>query len=252
MYNVPEQLIATNKEALESFISFAGILFVGTEKMIDLNLKTAKAAFADSAKTVKALSGIKDVQELTDIQSTFVQPAADKFAAYGRGVYGVATETQADLTKFFEERIGDTEQELRDRAGQGREERPRRFRCGRSRCEVRSRRRQPGLRRVLEGQPPGRGSDRSDRDRSDQHQRRQEKGRVSQHPSRQKAPGEIRGPFCFGNPAAGRCPIKSAPVPVTPLPSSHAPYRPSDLESPRQACARFTRCTHPRPVRRGP
>src|SRR5215475_594370 len=99
MYNVPEQLIAANKEALESVISLAGILFVGTEKLIDLNLKTSKAAFADSAKTLKALAGVKDVQELNDVQSTFVQPAADKFAAYGRSVYAVASETQADLTK---------------------------------------------------------------------------------------------------------------------------------------------------------
>jgi len=107
MYTVPEQLIAANKENLESFISLAGIMFVGTEKLIDLNVKTAKAAFADAAKTAKSLSGAKDVQELTDVQTTFVQPAADKFAAYGRGVYAVASETQADLTKFFEERIAE-------------------------------------------------------------------------------------------------------------------------------------------------
>jgi phasin family protein len=107
MYNVPEQLIAANKEALESVISLAGILFVGTEKLIDLNLKTSKAAFADSAKSLKALAGVKDVQELNDVQSTFVQPAADKFAAYGRSVYAVASETQADLTKFFEERFSE-------------------------------------------------------------------------------------------------------------------------------------------------
>jgi phasin family protein len=107
MYNVPEQLIAANKEALESFISFAGIMFVGTEKLIDLNLKTSKAAFADSAKSLKALASIKDVQELSDVQATFAQPVADKFAAYGRSVYAVASETQADLTKFFEERFAE-------------------------------------------------------------------------------------------------------------------------------------------------
>ena len=107
MYNVSEQLIASNKETLETFISFAGIMFVGAEKLIDLNLKATKAAFSDSAKSVKALSGVKDAQELTDIQGTFVQPAADKISAYSRGVYSVATETQADLTKFFEDRISD-------------------------------------------------------------------------------------------------------------------------------------------------
>jgi phasin family protein len=107
MYNVPEQLIAANKEALESVISLAGILFVGTEKLIDLNLKTSKAAFADAAKALKSVAGAKDVQEFTDVQTTFVQPAADKFVAYGRSAYAVASETQADLTKFFEERFAE-------------------------------------------------------------------------------------------------------------------------------------------------
>jgi phasin family protein len=107
MYNVPEQLIAANKEHLESLVGLAGILFVGAEKLIDLNVKTAKAAFADAAKTARSLTGAKDVQELTDVQSTFVQPAADKFAAYGRGLFAVASETQSDLTRFFEERIAE-------------------------------------------------------------------------------------------------------------------------------------------------
>ncbi len=107
MYNVPEQLSAANKEHLEAFISLAGILFIGAEKLIDLNVKTAKANFADAAKSAKALTGLKDVQEFTDIQSTFVQPAADKVAAYGRGIYAVASETQADLAKFFEERMAE-------------------------------------------------------------------------------------------------------------------------------------------------
>lgn len=107
MYTVPEQLIAANKEILESSLSFAGILFVGGEKLVDLNVKTAKAALADGAKTVKSLAGAKDVQEFTDIHATFVQPAADKALAYGRGVYAVVSETQADLTKFFEERFAE-------------------------------------------------------------------------------------------------------------------------------------------------
>jgi phasin family protein len=107
MYNVPEQLIAANKQYLESVIGLAGILFVGAEKLIDLNVKTAKANFADAAKSATALTGLKDVQEFSDIQGTFVQPAADKLAAYGRGIYAVASETQSDLAKFFEARLAE-------------------------------------------------------------------------------------------------------------------------------------------------
>lgn len=112
MYNVPEQLIAANKENLETFISFAGIVFVGTEKLIELQVKTAKSAFADAAKSAKAFSSVKDVQELTEIQNSFVQPAGDKFSAFGRGAYAIATETQADLTKFFEERVSELNKNL--------------------------------------------------------------------------------------------------------------------------------------------
>jgi len=112
MYNVPEQLIASNKETLETAIAFAGILFVGTEKLIDLNLKTAKAAFADAAKTSKSLTSVKDVQEFSEVQTSYLQPAGDKAAAYGRGVYAIASETQADLTKFFEERLAEFNKNL--------------------------------------------------------------------------------------------------------------------------------------------
>ena len=108
MSTVPQQLAVTSKESLESVIAFAGITAAGAEKLIELQLRTAKNAFADVVKNAKALSAVKDVQELTEIQASIAQPLADKFAAYGRSVYAVIAETQAELNKFFEERIAET------------------------------------------------------------------------------------------------------------------------------------------------
>jgi phasin family protein len=108
MHNVPEQLVATNKENLETVIAFAGITAAGAEKLIELQLRTAKNVFADAVKNAKALAGVKDVQELTEIQTSIAQPVADKVATYGRSVYAVIAETQAELNKFFEERIAET------------------------------------------------------------------------------------------------------------------------------------------------
>jgi phasin family protein len=107
MYNVPEQLIATNKENLETVLEFAGITAAGAEKLVDLQLKTAKAAFAEAVKSVKAVAAAKDVQELTDIQTSITQPAAEKTLAYARSVYAVVAETQAELSKFFEDRVAE-------------------------------------------------------------------------------------------------------------------------------------------------
>ncbi|MFO0518419.1 MAG: phasin family protein, partial [Betaproteobacteria bacterium] len=48
MYQTPEQLIALNKANLEVAMKFAGVAIEGAEKVIDLQLKAAKTAFADS------------------------------------------------------------------------------------------------------------------------------------------------------------------------------------------------------------
>jgi len=108
MNNVPEHLVATNKENLETAIAFAGITAAGAEKLIELQLRTAKNVFADAVKNAKALVAVKDVQELTEIQASIAQPLADKMTNYGRSVYAVIAETQAELNKFFEARIAET------------------------------------------------------------------------------------------------------------------------------------------------
>ena len=46
MYQTPEQLIAMNKANLEATMRFAGVAIEGAERMMDLQLKAAKAAFA--------------------------------------------------------------------------------------------------------------------------------------------------------------------------------------------------------------
>jgi phasin family protein len=112
MYNVPEQLLATNKENLETFVEFASIAAAGTEKLLDLQMKIAKAVFADTVKHAKSVVAAKDVQELTEIQTSTVQPSAEKAAAYGRSIYSVVAETQAELSKFFEVRLADVNKNL--------------------------------------------------------------------------------------------------------------------------------------------
>ena len=108
MNNVPEHLVATNKENLETAIAFAGITAAGAEKLVELQLRSAKNFFADAAKNANALVAVKDVQELSEIQAAIAQPLADKITSYGRSVYAVIAETQAELNKLFEARIAET------------------------------------------------------------------------------------------------------------------------------------------------
>ena len=112
MYNVPEQLLTTNKENLETFVEFAAIAAAGAEKLLDAQMKIAKAVFADSANHAKTVVAAKDVQELTEIHTSSVQPSTEKAAAYGRSIYSVMAETQTELNKFFEVRFADANKSM--------------------------------------------------------------------------------------------------------------------------------------------
>jgi phasin family protein len=112
MYNVPEQLLATNKESLETFIEFAGIAAAGTEKLLDLQVKIVKSVFTDAVKHARTVVAAKDVQELTELQTSSVQPNAEKAANYGRSIYSVVAETQSEMSKFFETRFADMNKNL--------------------------------------------------------------------------------------------------------------------------------------------
>lgn len=101
MINV-EQITAANKTNLDNLFGLSHKAFAGVEKIVELNLTAGRAALAESAAHAKAVMGVKDAQELVALQTSFVQPLAEKTAAYSRHLYDIAQGTSADLTKGFE------------------------------------------------------------------------------------------------------------------------------------------------------
>ncbi len=105
MYQAPEQLTALNKANLEIAKRFAGVAMEGAERMLDLQLKAAKSAFADSVETAKVLASVKDIQQFAALKDELAQPAIEKATAYAKSVYDVAAATQAEYSKLFEEQV---------------------------------------------------------------------------------------------------------------------------------------------------
>jgi phasin family protein len=105
MFTVPEQVLSTHKENLETVLAFAGVTAVAAEKFLDLNLKTAKSAFGDAVKSTKAVLEVKDPQELSSLSGAWAQPAAEKYAAYLKSAYSLMTETQAELARLFDGKL---------------------------------------------------------------------------------------------------------------------------------------------------
>jgi len=102
-----EQFAAANKAAVDSLLSVANTALASAERIANLNLETARAAFEDSAANTKALLGAKDVQEALSIQASLAQPNIDKAVAYGRSVAEISTQTQEELAKLVEAQFGD-------------------------------------------------------------------------------------------------------------------------------------------------
>lgn len=107
MYQAPEQLMAWNKSNLEAAVRFAGIALEGAERMLEVQLKAAKSAFADGVQQAKMLADVKDPQEFAQLKNTLVQPSLEKATSYVKSVYDVAAATQSEINKLVEEQVSE-------------------------------------------------------------------------------------------------------------------------------------------------
>ncbi|RMX08884.1 phasin family protein [Corticibacter populi] len=100
----PEQILAAHKANIEQLFGLTNKAFASVEKLIDLNIKVSREALQDAAKHSQAVLSIKDAQELAALQSSILQPLAEKAADYSRQLYEIATESAGELSKVVEER----------------------------------------------------------------------------------------------------------------------------------------------------
>jgi phasin family protein len=104
-----EQLMAAQKANVETLFGLTTKAFEGVEKLVELNLQMAKAALGEAGDTARAVMSVKDAQELVALQTSLLQPTAEKAAAYSRHVYDIAAATNAEVTKAVEAQLGDAQ-----------------------------------------------------------------------------------------------------------------------------------------------
>jgi phasin family protein len=101
-FATPEQFAVANKATVESLLTLANTAFASAERLAALNLNTARSVLEDTVANAKALMAAKDVQEFVSLQTSFAQPAVEKFVAYSRNVYEISTQTQEEMSKVWE------------------------------------------------------------------------------------------------------------------------------------------------------
>jgi len=107
-----EQVIASQKANVETLLGLTSKAFEGVEKIVELNLSASKAALAETSEHAKAMLSVKDAQELMALQSSVLQPLAEKTAAYSRHLYEIATGTTSEFSKALESQAAEAQEKF--------------------------------------------------------------------------------------------------------------------------------------------
>jgi phasin family protein len=114
MSAIPQQVINSQKAAVEALVAVQGSVFSGFEKLVDLNLKVMKATLDEVSEKSQKAVGIKDAQEVVAMSSNLLQPAAEKAMAYSKHVYDIVASVQADLAKLSEAHLAEGKKNVSD------------------------------------------------------------------------------------------------------------------------------------------
>jgi phasin family protein len=108
----PEQLRAAQKANMETLLGLTHKAFEGLQNLVELNMQLARSAVSDSANIAKAVLSVHDAQELLALQAEWLQPAAEKAAAYNHSLYKLAQAAQAQWVKAAEAQMSAAQQNL--------------------------------------------------------------------------------------------------------------------------------------------
>jgi phasin family protein len=104
MYNA-SQFAELNKANVAQATKLAAIAFENAEKMLALNLNTAKAAIAQGVEGATAVASIKDMQDLIALPTKYAETGVQSVVGYSRSLYELSAAAQAQYSAIAEEAL---------------------------------------------------------------------------------------------------------------------------------------------------
>jgi phasin family protein len=105
MINIAEQMNDLNSTTVVTATRLSKLTLDNAERMLALQIGFAKAALGDATRVASASSGTQDVQQLLALRTQAAETAMSQWMEYSRGLYELASDTQAELSKLAEERL---------------------------------------------------------------------------------------------------------------------------------------------------
>jgi phasin family protein len=94
------------------FSALTSKTFEGMEKLMELNINTAKAALENSSATARRLLAAKDPQEFFSLTTANTQPSAEKALSYSRQVASIAADTGAEFSRAAESQFAEVNRKV--------------------------------------------------------------------------------------------------------------------------------------------
>lgn len=99
MNNPAEKLVATAQTSMAGAQELATKAQATAEKLVELNLSTAKTALSDTMEHAQSLMGAKDPQAFAALQAGLAKPAAAKAMAYAQEFQKIVADASAEFNK---------------------------------------------------------------------------------------------------------------------------------------------------------
>ena len=112
MTDFQEQAVVAQRANLDFFFGLAGKMLEGEEKLLRLNLDTAKTTIGDWYQRVQDGLSKQNSQEVTRLQDTLALPSAEKVLTYERQVAEIASSTQTQLAEVVNARYQEVNRQV--------------------------------------------------------------------------------------------------------------------------------------------
>lgn len=114
MSTLPTQVIASQKASLDAMLAFQNTAFTSLEKLVDLNLRVARASLDEFAEKAQQAAVLQDPQQVLAFANAAVQPSHEKAVAYSKHVYDIVSEMQTQMAKLTENQISEAQKQVSD------------------------------------------------------------------------------------------------------------------------------------------
>jgi len=105
MASKQDQFNDLQKKNLEAAMRLAQMSIENSQRIMELQVTTAKSMFEDGVQNAKAMSSIKDPKDLIELRTQYAQSSAEKMLACAREMAEMSSRTQAELGKLVGEQL---------------------------------------------------------------------------------------------------------------------------------------------------